>query len=205
LVVDPVVIRLKHFLSPLGKANAVDLAGGLGFSVRTDQGAYGKPDAPDRFVLSPALFASIQRLGSYSLRWGGPVPLRPYVNAGFDVTALDVRFTQFRWGVGLDAQLIRERLTAGMAVLGRNELAKVHGVVDDYTFEGDPVTKPSVDPRRDFFDLSLGGRLILWSNFGSAGPRTLKEPRSLMLIANLLVALNDDGLRAPAIPTIGLE
>jgi hypothetical protein len=205
LVVDPIIFRLKRLLSNPDTANAADFAGGLGFSIRTDQGAYGDPPDHDRFVLSPALFASVQRLGEYSLRWIAPVPLRPYFNVGFDITPLDVRFSDFHWGAGMDAQLIPERLTMGFAFLGKDELASVKGEIDDFTFDGERVTRKSVNPRRDFFDFSFGGRLILWSNLSNEDPHSFENPQSLMLFANVLVAMNNDGLRAPAIPTVGIE
>ena len=69
-------------------------------------------------------------------------------------------------------------------------------IFDDDAFETDPPTVSGFTTvtdslRTDIVDISLGFKLTLFD--------------SLVGFANVIVPLNDDGLRAKAVPTVGIE
>jgi len=106
----------------------------------------------------------------------------PLINIGMDLNCDDVSRSVFRWAAGATAQ-VSGPLTAAVVFLGRNELES----------QADPIAAPFFVQieRNDIYDVSLGMRLLLYESFVVAG--------------NVLLPLNDEGLRADVIPTVQLE
>ena len=112
-------------------------------------------------------------------------------------TPSDFAQSQARYGVGVDVDVV-SRLGLVFAFLGRSQF-------DDPVNPADTnflyLTPSGVQPqpllgidlgRKDFFDFSFGLRAVLW--------------RNVMLFANGIYALNDQGLRNDTvIPTVGFE
>jgi hypothetical protein len=100
----------------------------------------------------------------------------------FDINADDVDRTVFRWAVGATGQIYGP-LTGALVFLGRNELSS----------QTDPIEPPFFFQieRNDIYDVAVGLRWLFLERF--------------VLSANALIPLNDDGLRASAIPTVELE
>ena len=128
------------------------------------------------------------------------------VLAGFDTE--DVDQSEIRWGLGLDWG-ITEQATAAIAVLGRNQLARV-APAGVFTFNRctnatldecatDQGVRRGAAPlfgldtgRFDYYDLSLGGRAGLWRD-------------TLFGFVNVVLPLNDGFVRTEPIPLVGLE
>jgi hypothetical protein len=108
--------------------------------------------------------------------------VEPILNLGFDINANDVDRSAFRWAVGATAQIFGP-LTGALVFLGRNELSA----------QSEPIDAPFFFQieRNDVYDVAIGLRYLFLE--------------SLILSANVLVPLNDDGLRADAVPTAELE
>jgi hypothetical protein len=123
--------------------------------------------------------------------------VEPHANVGVDLRADDVSRSQARYGLGVDADVTR-RIGVALAFLGRSEL-KRSSPAGETSFQhlvaGARVQRPLLGiqfDRKDFFDLSFGARAVVW--------------RQIMVFANGIYALNDDGLRNDTIiPTVGLE
>jgi hypothetical protein len=107
---------------------------------------------------------------------------QPFVNVGVDLNANDVDRSVVRWSVGGTAQIIAP-LTAAVVFLGRHELAR----------QTDKIQTPFFFQieRNDSFDASVGLRY----RFTDSG----------VVSVNTIVPLNDEGLRAEAIPTFQVE
>ena len=113
-------------------------------------------------------------------RYLGP-RVQPYANVGMDLNTNDVGSSVVRWAAGANVQVLQP-LSAGVAFLGRHELAAQSKVSLPFFFQIE---------RNDIVDASIGLRLRL-SEQGS-------------LAANILVPLNDEGLRPLVTPTVALE
>jgi len=148
------------------------------------------------FEVAPLLYASTRRIPV-----GAGVHVQPYVNAGMNLDTGDVGQSEGRWGVGLDAGL-RDRITLALALLGRHQFQRA-GSAEAFDVER-CLNPPSCtergraplfgleNQRPDFYDLSVGLRFNVWGDV-------------LIMYANVLVPLNDDGLRAEVIPLAGIE
>ena len=108
--------------------------------------------------------------------------IEPLLNLGMDLNCNDVSRSVFRWAVGATARIVGQ-LTGAVVFLGANELEA----------QTEPIEAPFFVQiqRNDLYDVSVGFRYLLGSAF--------------VVAANVLVPLNDDGLRAVAIPTVQLE
>jgi hypothetical protein len=108
--------------------------------------------------------------------------IEPLLNLGFDINANDVDASSFRWAVGATAQIFGP-LTGALVFLGRNEFGE----------QTEPIDAPFFFQieRNDIYDVAIGLRYLFLESF--------------ILSANVLVPLNDDGLRADAVPTAQLE
>jgi hypothetical protein len=106
----------------------------------------------------------------------------PLLNLGVAINANNVDRSVFLWAVGGTAQIIGP-LTGALVFLGRNELSA----------QTDPIEAPFFFQieRNDIYDVAIGFRYLFLEKF--------------ILSANVLVPLNDDGLRAAAVPTAQLE
>jgi hypothetical protein len=105
----------------------------------------------------------------------------PLLNVGIDLNADDVDRSVVRWATGFTAQLIGP-CTAALVFLGRHELDQQTDDIPAFFFAIE---------RNDIFDASIGFRVLLGE--------------SAVIAANVMVPLNDDGLRADAIPTVEVE
>ncbi len=140
------------------------------------------------FWITPAFYAS-------TLLWDR---VEPFVNAAMDFDTNDSEQSQARYGAGFDVDIVPQ-VGFVLAFLGRSQLDDPvePGETDFLTLlpTGQTVRRPllGIDlGRKDFFDLSFGMRAVVW--------------RSVMVFANAIYALNDDGLRDDDfIPTIGIE
>jgi len=153
--------------------------------------------------LAPALFASSRIFEAAT--WAR---FQVHLNAvaGFDTE--DVDQSEIRWGLGLDWG-ITEQATAAIAILGRNQLARV-APAGVFTFNRctnatlvECATQQSArrgaaplfgldTGRFDYYDLSLGGRAGLWRD-------------TIFGFVNVVVPLNDGFVRTEPIPIVGLE
>ncbi len=139
------------------------------------------------FEASPFIFAS-------TVLWDR---VEPHVNAGIDLRADDVARSQARYGVGVDVDVHR-RVGLALGFLGRSEF---EGTADPEETSFLHLTSAGVQERpllgldfdrKDFFDVSFGVRGVLFGN--------------VMMFANVIRALNDDGLRNDSvIPAFGVE
>src|SRR5262249_38538416 len=138
--------------------------------------------------ITPAFYAS-------TLLWDR---VEPFANAAIDFNMTSSRLSQARYGAGVDVDVI-SRLGLVVAFLGRSQLddpftAGETDFLAPQTTGGvarEPLLGITLD-RADFFDFSFGVRGVIWGN--------------IMMFANGIVALNDDGLRNDSvIPTVGFE
>jgi hypothetical protein len=139
------------------------------------------------FWITPAFYAS-------TVLWSR---VEPYVNAAMDFDTQSSTQSQARYGAGFDVDVI-PRLGLTFAFLGRSQLDRpVPAGETNFLYLTPTGTQRlpllGIDlGRKDFFDFSFGLRANVW--------------RGLMLFANGIYALNDEGLRNnTVIPTIGLE
>lgn len=134
--------------------------------------------------------------------------LQGHLNASVGFDTEDVDASEARWGIGLDWG-ITDGLTAAVAVLGRNQFARVAppGFFDfPRCFGADLVAcATSQEPRGgtaplfglsservDYYDLSIGGRGAVWRD-------------TVFAFVNVIVPLNDGFIRTDPIPLLGVE
>ncbi len=131
------------------------------------------------------------------------IQVEPHFQAGVEFDVDDVAKSQAKYAAGVSAQLFRP-LALTIDFLGRSEfnsrvqipssarLPEVHDgafVETAPPFHGRPLF---VDIKRnDILELSLGVKIEVWG--------------STILFANAIVPLNNDGLRADVVPTVGVE
>lgn len=152
------------------------------------------------FEVEPSLLASTRAFTPAS--WAR---LQGHWNGGANLNAADVGASELRWGLGLDWTFV-EGTTAAVAVLGRHPLRRlappgrldfprcgptlagclVAGGLGQQPLFGFDGSRP------DYYDLSLGGRVSLWRD-------------TVMCFANVIVPLNDAGVRTEPIPLVGVE
>lgn len=135
------------------------------------------------------------------------VRLQGHLNAGLGFNADDVASSEARWGIGLDWG-ITETITAAVAVLGRNQFAKVAPAgffafprctadldtcaVDRSVRDGNAPLFGLSRTRPDYYDVSIGGRGAVWRD-------------TLFAYVNVVVPLNDGYVRTDPIPLVGIE
>jgi hypothetical protein len=175
-----------------GKYRLLDrdwLRAALGLVLRLPTGEKENFQGTGTLEVGPMLYASTKRFQVSRF-----VHLQPYVNAGVGFDTEDVGASEPRWGVGIDAAL-GDVATLAAAVLGRHPLRRVAppGFFDFARADG------SVRPlfgltgaRSDYYDFSFGGRVDIWHD-------------TIFGFANLIVPLNDEGVRSDFIPTFGVE
>ena len=106
----------------------------------------------------------------------------PLLNLGLDINANHGDRSSFRWVVGSTAHLVRN-LHGALVFLGRNEFSAQSNEIEPPFF--------LQIERNDIYNVSIGLRYLF---AGSAA-----------VSANVIVPLNDQGLRADAIPTFAME
>ena len=123
--------------------------------------------------------------------------VEPHANLGVDLRTDGVERSQARYGLGADVD-VTKRVGVSLAFLGRSQF-KESAAASDTNFRHLTAAGVQERPllgvrfaRKDFFDLSFGARAVVW--------------RQIMVFANGIFALNDDGLRNDTvIPTAGVE
>jgi len=157
----------------------------------------------DAVEVNPRLYASTRSF--QPARWAR---LQGHLNLGMDFDTDDFGDSEGRWGLGLDWG-VTEGLTAAIAVLGRHAVERLapEGFFD-FPRCGPSLAACATDPagsrlppsplfgitgdRPDYYDFSLGGRVNLWRD-------------TVIGFVNVLVPLNDPGVRSKAIPLVGVE
>ena len=183
--VGDIFLRGKYQLPRLGGWRSA-----LGLQLRLPSGDEDNFQGTGDFETSPFFYVS-------TVLWSR---FEPHANLGVDLRTEDVERSQARYGAGVDVDVTR-RLGFALAFLGRSEF-KRSSPAGETSFlhlvnpAGSVVERRpllGIDfGRKDFFDLSLGLRAVVW--------------RQIMLFANGIFPLNDDGLRNDtAIPTVGVE
>ena len=180
--VGDLLLRAKYQL-PRGDC----LRSAVGFQMRLPSGSASNFQGTGDVELSPFFYVS-------TLLWGR---VEPHANVGIDVNASDVDQSAARYGVGADVD-VTKRFNFNLAFLGRSQFS---GIADEEDTEflhlvgGRTVRQPLLGldfGRKDVLDLSFGFRLNVWGN--------------VMLFANGIYALNDQGLRNDRIiPAGGIE
>jgi hypothetical protein len=183
--VGDLLLRAKYQLPRHGS-----LRSALGLQLRLPTGDEDNFQGTGSFEASPFFYAS-------TVLWGR---VEPHASLGLDLRADDVERSQGRYGLGVDVDVTR-RFGVALAFLGRSEFSE--SASESETSFGHLVNPSAslVQPRpllgisfdrKDYFDLSFGVRVVVW--------------RQLMLFANGIYALNDDGLRNDSvIPMGGIE
>jgi len=177
--VGDVLARLKYRLPDCGS-----LQSALGLVLRFPSGSKDDFQGVGEFEASPSVY-----LGTVVAE-----RLHPHLNAAVDLRPGDIDQSQARYGIGMDADVL-PRLGLSLAFLGRSEFSDSASFSDtafQHVGAGSlPLLGVEFD-RKDYFDVSLGARVLVW--------------RDVMLFANVIRRLNDDGLRNDTvIPTIGVE
>jgi hypothetical protein len=180
--VGDILLRGKYRFSLIDDWNSA-----AGLVLRLPSGDKDNFQGTGTFEASPFYYGS-------TVLWGR---VEPYVNAGFDLRADDVSRSDFRFGIGVDGD-VTQRIGLSLAFLDRNQFNGSASPADTeflHLTSSGPALRPLLDVdfgRKDFFDLSFGVRAVVW--------------RQVMLIANGIYALNDQGLRNNSvIPMIGVE
>ena len=174
-----------------GKYQFPAMEGGVrsaaGLQLRLPSGNENDFQGTGDFEASPFLYLS-------TILWSH---VEPHANLGVDLRTDNVERSQARYGLGADVDVTR-RIGISLAFLGRSQF-KESAPASDTSFlhltsagvQQRPLLGVSFD-RKDFFDLSFGARAVVW--------------RQIMVFANGIYALNDDGLRnGTVIPTAGVE
>jgi outer membrane putative beta-barrel porin/alpha-amylase len=180
--VGDLLLRFKYQLARLDW-----LRSAAALQLRMPSGDQDNFQGTGSFEASPFFFAS-------TILWDR---VEPHANVGIDLRADDVARSQARWGIGVDADL-HPRVGLSLDFLGRNEF---EGSADADETSFLHLTSAGVRPRpllgldfdrKDYYDVSFGVRGVIFGN--------------VMLFANVIRSLNDDGLRNDSvIPAFGVE
>ena len=175
--VGDLLLRTKyHFLS----SNGFNLASGL--SLRIPTGDEDNFQGLDDVVLTPYLTLS-QEWSRFDFHF----------QAGFDVNADDTERSRARYGIGLTTQLI-ERLAFLIDIIGSSNLTEQDISVTVPVIAGQAVVGSQTITqglRTDIVDLAIGFKAAF--------------AQSVVGFASVFIPLNDDGLRADAVPAAGIE
>ncbi|MCK6556409.1 transporter [Candidatus Binatia bacterium] len=108
--------------------------------------------------------------------------IEPLINLAVDIDTEDASRSVFAWAAGGTARLYGP-VNAAVVFLGRSQFSSLADEIPDpFFFQIE---------RADLFDASVGVRVL----FAETG----------VITANALIPLNDDGVRADVIPTVGVE
>jgi hypothetical protein len=162
-----------------------DLRAAAGLQFRLPSGDFDDFQGTGEFEASPGFFIS-------TVLWDR---VEPELNVALDLVPAQFDQGQARYGVGVDVDIV-PRVNGSLAFLGRSQFG---GSDENTDFLHQTPSGPQQQPllganfdRKDFFDLSFGMRVVVW--------------REIMLFANGIYALNDEGLRnGTIIPTVGVE
>jgi hypothetical protein len=185
LGVGDIFLRAKYQLPAQGIWRSA-----LGLQLRLPSGDEDDFHGTGTFEASPFLYVSTVLASRFE----------PHGDVGVDLREDDVERSQARYGLGVDID-VTKRLGVALAFLGRSEFKRsspagetsFRHLIDPAT--GTEAQRPLLGiafDRKDFFDFSFGARAVVW--------------RQIMLFANGIYALNDDGLRNDSvIPMVGFE
>ena len=180
--VGDILLRGKYQLPPMA-----DWRHAVGLQLRLPSGDQDNFQGTGSFEASPFYYLSTVLAG-----W-----VEPHANLGVDLRADDVERSQVRYGLGVDFDVTR-RIGVALDFLGRDQFKRSASASETdflHLTSSGAALRPllGVDfGRKDFFDFSFGGRWVVW--------------RQIMVFANGIYALNDDGLRNDIIiPTVGVE
>ncbi len=180
--VGDILLRAKYQLPRLDW-----LRSAAGLWVRLPSGNHGNFQGTGDVEVSPFLYLS-------TVLWDR---VEPNMNLGINYNATNVSKSSASYGVGVDVD-ITKRINFNIAYLGRSQFEGT-AEPDDTSFlhlsNGRTVSEPLLGlnfGRKDTSDFSFGLRVVVWGN--------------VMLYANGIYALNDQGLRNDTvIPAGGIE
>jgi hypothetical protein len=181
--VGDILLRGKYQMPTVGGFRSA-----FGLQLRLPSGDKNNFQGTGDFEASPSYYAS-------TLLWSR---VEPHANVAFDVRSDDVTRSDFRWGLGVDAD-VTHRLGVALGFLGRDEFTRSASASETSflhltpsgTVQQEPLLGIEFD-RKDYVDFSFGLRAVVW--------------RQIMLFANGIYAVNNDGLRSGhIIPTLGFE
>jgi hypothetical protein len=175
-----------------GKYRIVDhdwLQAAMGLVLRLPAGNEENFQGTGDVEMGPRLYVSAKPMPVG--RW---LQVQPHMNSGVTFDTADVGNSAATYGIGVDCG-VPERFTAAVAFLGRSDFQRIApaGSLSFRRFDG--ISRPLFginDERADIFDLSVGGRVNLWRD-------------TIIGFGNVLIALNDSGVRSNVIPTVGIE
>ena len=164
-----------------------------GLVVRFPTGSVERLRGTGEYEVMPSLYASSRTWHAAS--WA---QLSLHLNLGIDIVAGDLGQSEGRWGVGCDWG-VTQRATVGLAFLGRHPFERP---VDEGFYDlvrvlpgprlGTAPLFGLTGERPDYYDMSIGGRASVWRD-------------TVIAFANLVVPLNDAGVRTGLIPLVGVE
>jgi hypothetical protein len=183
--VGDILLRAKYQLPRMEVLEA--LRWSLGMQLRLPSGDEDDFQGTGDVEVSPFLYLS-------TILWDR---VEPHANLGLDFNTGDVSRSAARYGVGVDVD-VHPRVNLNVAYLGRSQFEDSADPEDTqfaHLRAGQSVPEPLLGldfERTDTADLSFGVRVVVWGN--------------VMLFANGIYALNDDGLRNDTIiPAGGIE
>jgi hypothetical protein len=164
-----------------------------GLVVRFPTGDVDRLRGTGEYEIMPALYASSRTW--HAAPWA---QLSLHLNLGVDIVAGDLSQSEGRWAVGGDWG-VTQGATVGLAFLGRHPFERP---VDEGFYDlvrvlpgprlGTAPLFGLTGDRPDYYDMSIGGRASVWRD-------------TVIAFANLVVPLNDDGVRTGLIPLAGVE
>jgi hypothetical protein len=179
-----VLLRVKYRLV---HGRFGDLAAGLVF--RLPSGRIGNFQGTGLFEIGPRIYATTPAVSLAS-----QVRVQGFLDAGLDLTPENARRGEGRYGLGMDV-MFASRATVSLAFLAREPFSRLlpPGSIEVLRTDGSRRPLFGIDPGHpSYYDLSIGGRVNLWRD-------------TVFLMGNVIVPLNDDGVRASVIPLIGIE
>jgi hypothetical protein len=182
--VGDVLVRGKYRLL---RGRLGELAAGLVF--RLPSGNRGDFQGTGFFEVGPRVYASTP-----TVTLTPHLRARAHLNAGLDLVPEASRRGEGRYGVGVDL-LVGARGTLSLAFLAREPFARLlpAGSTDVPRPDGSRSPVFGIDPGHpSYYDLSIGGRVTLWGD-------------TVFGIVNVVVPLNEQGVRSDVIPLVGIE
>lgn len=163
------------------------LRSALGLQLRLPSGSEDELQGTGTFETFPFLALS-------TILWGR---VEPHGVLGLDLRTDDVSRSSGVYQIGVDADVTR-RIGVTLDMLGRSEFggtASKSATSFQYLTPEGPAARPLLGMdfgRKDYLDFSFGARAVVW--------------RQIMVFANGIWALNEEGLRSShIIPTFGVE
>jgi hypothetical protein len=164
-----------------------DLAAGLVF--RLPSGDVDRFQGTGLFEVGPRVYASTP-----AVALAPRIRVQGFVDGGLDLTPQNARRGEGRYNMGFDV-MFASRATLGIAFLARWPFSRTlpSGAVLVPRPDGTYTPPFGIDPGHpSYYDLSIGGRVNLWRD-------------TLFLMGNVIIPLNDDGVRPTITPLIGIE